>query len=153
MQISPLSTMVLRMRYIYFLSFYFEVIIDFIQFSLTVTSYKAAVQYRNWQSDMVHCCYPELTQFSPSFLTYIRVCVCVSLCSFIQGKDLSNCHHNQDSELFHRHGRTPLCSLFVSAPPPASPYSLASTDLFSMSTVLSFKESYIDGITHIIYWA
>lgn len=126
---------------------------SFIQFSLTVTSYKAAVQHRNWESDIGTLLLTRAYSVFTIFLNlHSCVCVCVSLCSFIQGKDLSNCHHNQDSELFHRHGRTPLCSLFVSAPPPASPYSLASTDLFSMSTVLSFKESYIDGIAHIIYW-
>lgn len=82
------------------------------------------IQRQNQETDMVQCVY--------SFVILSHAVLCN--------------HYNQDTELFH-HRKTLLCSHLCPYPPPLTSFlTLATTDLFSMFTCLSFRECDRNGI-------
>lgn len=97
----------------------------------------------NFDTGTIHRCYSDFTSF-------ICTCVCMCMCVYVVPWDFVICievcnHHcNQNIGLIH-HYKDPLCYPLVVIPTPSTLchlWSMATSNLFYISMILSFKECY-----------
>lgn len=98
-------------------------------------------------------------RYSPStwfrdlqFYIHSLACVYLVLCSVTICVNSCDYHHSQDTGQFH-HPKGLWCCPFIATAISLPPWSLATTDLFSLPIILSFQEWYTNEIMrYVIFW-